>query len=261
MKNDRMFIVPNNDLEAMRIIEVLKENNEIFLVTKQSWGASWDNLEGNIKTEIHEAWKQYQLGIATKFEIYGIELQGETPNILCENIDHHTYENDDRSNKFSSLEQVLHLLNKPISDWDKYISANDAGYIPAMEKAGTSPIMIKQIRALDRKAQGITSEQEEQAIEAIEKLEKYNDLTLIRSVHSKCSIYTDKLYGEYKNLLILSEDGESNFYGDTKIIEKLFESFQGWEGGKLEEGYGFWGGYADQKDVEKLVKVFYSIHF
>lgn len=258
MKNNRLFVVPNNDAEAMRIIEILKENNEKFLVTSQTWGASWSNLEDTIKKEIHEMWKQYQLGVTPKTTIYGVELQGEAQNILCENIDHHTYENDDRSNKLSSLEQVLNLLNIQKTSWDKYISANDTGYIPAMIKSGAIDIFIQQIRALDRKAQGITTEQEKQAVEAIKKLEKYGDLTIIRSTHSKCSIYTDKLYSQYKNLLILSKDGESNFYGDSEIVEELFQSFKGWKGGNLEEGYGFWGGYANQEEIEKTVKLHLS---
>lgn len=252
MKN-RLFVVPKNDAEAMRIIEILKENKEDFLVTSQTWGASWDNLEDSIKDTIEENFKKYQIGIS-KSEIFGVELQGKAPNILCKNIDHHTYENDDRTNKLSCLQQVLKLINREESQFDKLISANDIGYIPAMEALNATVEEIQKIRALDRKAQGVTQQQEQQATKAIENLEKYDDLTIIRSIHSKCSVYTDKLYSQYKNLLILSEDGESNFYGETKIVEKLFESFQGWKGGNLENGYGFWGGYADQLEIEKMAK-------
>ena len=41
--------------------------------------------------------------------------------------------------------------------------------------------------------------------------------------HSKTSTITDRLYGKYDNLLVLSEDGETNFFGDTEIINMLDE--------------------------------------
>jgi hypothetical protein len=44
-----LFIVPNNDAEALKIQEILKregkKEGEDFVITNQQWGASWDKLE------------------------------------------------------------------------------------------------------------------------------------------------------------------------------------------------------------------------
>ena len=72
--------------------------------------------------------------------------------------------------------------------------------------------------------------------------------------HSKTSTVTDRLYGKYENLLVISADGETNFFGSTEIIEILNEQFPGgWSGGQLDQGSGFWGGYADQEAIKKAV--------
>lgn len=255
----RVFIVPKNDAEAVRIIEILQERKEKVLITSQSWGASWDGLEEEIKKEVSEIWKKYQLSLE-KVDIYGVELQGKALNVLCKNLDHHFYADDDRSNSKSSLEQVSEVINYQMNNFDKMISANDTGYIPAMKSididitnAEREALIIK-VRALDRSCQGIIEEQEKQAIESIENnLEKIDGTIIIKSPHSKCACYTDRLFGKYKRLLIISEDGESNFYGDKKTIEALFNKFEGWKGGEIEKDDGYWGGYGDQSEIESIV--------
>ena len=55
MKNNRLWVCPNNDLEAKTIIEMLAREGEKYLVTGQTWGASWEKLEEEIKKELKEA--------------------------------------------------------------------------------------------------------------------------------------------------------------------------------------------------------------
>ena len=50
--NKRIWIVPNNDLEAKAIISLLEKNGEDFIVTGQGWGASWDMLEPKVLDEL-----------------------------------------------------------------------------------------------------------------------------------------------------------------------------------------------------------------
>ena len=247
---NRVFVAPKNDAEAVRIIEILQEREEDVLVTSQSWGASWEGLEEDIKEEL----------VGFDGVIYGIELKGSNPYNAV-NLDHHFYEGDDRSNEKSSLEQVADIINYKLTDYDKMISCNDTGYIPAMQSLDIDitneerEALIIKVRALDRKCQGITEEQEQQAIEAIENnLEKINNTIIVKSPHSKCACYTDRLFGKYDRLLIISEDGESNFYGDKLTIETLFDKFQGWKGGNIEGDSGYWGGYGDQIEIENIVK-------
>lgn len=254
---NRLWISPNNDLEAKAIVELLQKNNENLLVTAQQWGASWENLEEEIKTKIKEAKDKQEA-------IYGIELQGDLDGVI--NIDHHKYGDDDRRNPKSSIEQVADILGVELSLDEKFISENDKGYIPAMEKLGKElgigeedlQEIIANIRMRDRAMQGITPEQEAQSEEAIQKLgdlSEKRDYIQLDLPHSKTATIQDRLYGKMDNLLITSGDGETNFYGITDIINMLNEKFPGgWSGGQLDKGYGFWGGYVDQETVKKEVQ-------
>lgn len=139
--------------------------------------------------------------------------------------------------------------------WVELVAANDAGYIPAMEALGVTREEIHRVRALDRSAQGITSEQEKIAIEAIENKEVLGRLTVVRLEHSKCAPVTDRLYGAVDQLVIFStdEEGEVNFFGDGKLCATLKDKFQGWNGGSglgKKGANAYWGGTpADQNAV------------
>lgn len=255
-KGNRLWVTPNNDLEAKTIIEMLQREGEDFLVTGQGWGAAWGKLEEEIKAKIEEAKREQKT-------IYGVELQGDSNGAI--NVDHHTYGEDDRSNPKSSIEQVAEILGVELTLDEKFVSANDKGFIPAMEKLGAElglsaedlQEIIANIRMRDREMQGITPEQEAQAQEAVEKLGEIaekRDYIQLDLPHSKTATITDRLYGKYDNLLITSGDGETNFYGTTEIIQMLNERFPGgWSGGQLEQGSGFWGGYADQSAIKEAV--------
>jgi len=163
---------------------------------------------------------------------------------------------------------VAEILGIELTLDEKFVSANDKGYIPAMEKLGEelgiSPEDLKEIianiRMRDREMQGVTPEQEAQAKEAVERLGEIKEKRAYIQVdlpHSKTSTVTDRLYGKYDNLLITSGDGETNFYGTTEIINMLNEKFPGgWSGGQLDQGSGFWGGYADQSEIKSVVQEF-----
>lgn len=256
MNNDKILVVtPTNDGEAVQIAKILKEKNVKTLITKQGWGASWANLEPEIKEKI-ENYKN------KNFEVFGVELQGKAPEGAV-NIDHHRYDGDDRSNERSSLEQVSELIGHELTLYEQFVSANDKGFIPKMiELAKTKNLskketqkMIEKARLQDRAAQGITPEQEKIAEKAIEEAEVSDLLTVVRMAHSKTSTVCDRLWGQYKNLLILSEDGEVNFFGEKRVIEGLSSLVKGsWSGGDLDHDNGFWGGYPQNLDVEKEVK-------
>ena len=256
MNNDKILVVtPVNDGEAVQIEKLLKEKNIKTLVTKQGWGASWSGLEPEIKKEIKNLKNK-------NFEVFGVELQGQAPEGAV-NIDHHCYDGDDRTNKLSSLEQVAELVGHKLSLFEEFISANDKGFIPKMiELAKTKNLskeqtekLIQKVRLQDRAAQGITPEQEKIAEEAIKEAEVSDLLTVVRMAHSKTSTVCDRLWGQYKNLLIVSSDGEVNFFGSRRVIEKLSSLVKGsWSGGDLDHDNGFWGGYPQNLDVEKEVK-------
>lgn len=214
---------------------------------------------GGVKVDPAFVEKEYTVTLPA-YQIFGVELQGEAP-AGATNIDHHVYDGDDRNNPLSSIEQVSNMLKIDLSLRDQFIAANDKGYIPAMEKLANNLNMteelknevIQLIRRLDRNAQGITPEQEQEAEEAIKNKITKDELTVVELPHSKCATITDRLYGQYKNLLIKCGDGEINFYGNGSICQQLQQQFKGWSGGQLPET-GFWGGYADHKTVETAIE-------
>lgn len=250
------FVTPKNDAEAVRIVEILTKANIKVLLTAQNWGASWENLEPSIKEELETLQNSHQ--------IYGVELQG-APLFGGANVDHHCYYGDDRSNEKTSLEQVAELIGYELSLEDMFISSNDKAYIPEMYALGEALAMpqkeiiqlVSKVRALDRAAQGITEEQEMIAEEAIKNKEVLGvDSYLVRMSHSKTSTVCDRLFGTYKNLLIVSEDGEVNFFGSGKIINKLKDLVPGsWCGSDIANDNGFWGGYpSEQESIVEIVK-------
>jgi hypothetical protein len=256
MENSKIVIVtPVNDGEAIQIKNILENKNIKTLITKQGWGASWDGLEPEIKEEIKNLKNK-------NFEVFGVELQGTAPEGVV-NIDHHKYDGDDRSSDKSSLEQVADLIGYKLSLYEEFIAANDKGFIPAMyELAKTKNLsqtetqkLIQEVRLQDRTAQGITPEQEKIAEKAIEEAEISDSLTVVHMAHSKTSTVCDRLWGQYKNLLILSKDGEVNFFGSGRVIKKLSSLVEGsWSGGDPDHDNGFWGGYPQNLNVEEEVK-------
>jgi hypothetical protein len=237
---------------------MLERNGEEFLVTGQDWGASWDKLEEEIKQAIKQSKEEEK-------QVYGVELKGDANGAV--NIDHHRYDDDDRSNPDSSIEQVAKILGVDLSIDEQFIAANDKGFIPAMLELGKNlgisesdlKEIVANIRMRERQVQGITMEQEAQAEEAISKLGEISNKQALIKVedlpHSKTATITDRLFGKYDNLLITSTNGETNFFGKTEIIKALNDKFpKGWSGGQLDQGSGFWGGYADQEEIKKFVE-------
>lgn len=255
MNNQILIVTPINDGEATQIAKILKEKNIKTLITSQGWGASWSELEPEIKKEIEEYKNK-------GYKIFGVELQGQAPEGAV-NIDHHIYDGDDRSNELSSLEQVADLIGYKLTLYEHFVAANDKGFIPAMiSLAKTKNLskeqtqtLIQKVRLQDRAAQGITPEQEKIAEKAIQEAEVSDLLTVVHMSHSKTATVCDRLWGSYKNLLIVSSDGEVNFFGSGRVIKKLSSLVEGsWSGGDIDHDNGFWGGYPQNLDVEKEVK-------
>ena len=242
----KFFVAPQNDAEAVAICNMLRHNGIEHAVTDQKWGASWSNLEPEIKAQIESKVKE-------GYTVYGVELQGKAPTGSV-NIDHHKYDGDDRSNDLSSIEQVASLLGIELTAYEKAVALNDKGYIPLMLEAGISAELVSTVRLADRRAQGVTAEMEKQAEKACASKEVCGTLTVVRLPHSKTSTVCDRLFGQYQDLLVLSEDGETNFFGSGAIIVQLQEKFGGWAGGQLPKT-GFWGASnAPQGEVEFFVK-------
>src|ERR1035438_7177299 len=100
MAQDRVWVVPQNDLEALAIRQLLESSGEQVLVTNQPWGATWDGLEGGIQERLEE--------LPRETRVYGVELGGSN-SFGATNIDHHTYQGDEIGRAVRSEEHTSEL--------------------------------------------------------------------------------------------------------------------------------------------------------
>ncbi|MCY1634989.1 MULTISPECIES: hypothetical protein [unclassified Marinifilum] len=208
----KIFLLGGYDLEMITIKKLLLDNGynegtEIF-DQKLNWGA-------NLSSYVHV------LELNPEAKIYGIELNEdiETPNNYI-SIDHH----NEKTHYPTSLEQVAELLNIELNKYQKLVAANDANYIPGMQELGATKEQIADIRKNDRAAQGVSPEDELLAIEAIKNKSIKNDITIVKSETSKFSTISDRLFGQYKELIVYTDD-QLCYYGTIKtniLIKKYF---------------------------------------
>lgn len=255
-----VFFLGGADAEMMAIRQILETEGVAFCDKGLGWGASASAYAEEIPAAAVEGLVPVLVELSTDIEL---------PEGAIE-VDHHN-QNADRP---ASILQVLSLLGKEPTRMQQLIAANDSAYIPGMLALGASTEEVAAVRLLDRQAQGITSEQEAEAERALATAEVVNGVTIVTMAHSKTATITDRLFDPEKEqrLLILSGDGESNFFGNGALCRALqgedtgaktpegytiYSHFGGWIGGDLDGKGGFWGGYADQKEVYDYVVNFF----
>ncbi len=208
---NRIFLLGGSDLEMKTISGLLAEKGLLYV----NHGLRWHNA---YVSSYREELEYY--GSMPSWKIYGVELQEDIslpPNYIC--IDHHTY----NSGKPSSLEQVANLLEYKLNHYQQLVAINDVSYISGMYEAGASDEEVNRIRFEDRRAQGVTDEEEKLAVLSIQDNKKeIDDLVIVRSYTSCFSPICDRLY-PYRKLLIYT-DRELTYYGDG--VMKLVDLFQ-----------------------------------
>jgi len=246
------FFLGGHDLEMLTIKELLDEKGELYYDAGLSWGAK----ASDYKNEIEETLRSGHTPVLVELiDDMGISKQ---KGII---IDHHGEKAG--ADRPTSLHQVFGLLRLPREKWSRWfelVAANDRGYIPEMLKIGAAKSEILKIRLADRKAQGITDEQEKQGAQAVKRADILFDgkLTIVHLPHSKTAVVADLLYPaladrQHENLLVISPN-EVNFFGDGNIIFELNTKFPGgWYGGALPD-YGFWGHSSPASDVVEFLK-------
>ena len=262
--NNMVVFLGGNDAEMNEIRQVLIQNG----IETQDKNLGWGAKASAYAEEIAAAALSGKTVVTVE-----LERDIELPEGSIE-VDHH----GDRSSEPASILQVLSLLGLEPTRMQLLLAANDSGFIPAMLAQGATQEEVAAVRLLDRQAQGITPEQEAEAERAISVAETINGVTVVRMAHSKCATVTDRLFDPNKPqcLLILSGDGESNFYGERALCEELkgektgtapapwdpnqtietFSNFGGWTGGGEETG--FWGGYGNQDDILAYVTSYFA---
>lgn len=207
-KENIVFLLGGHDLEMETIKDVLSQGGYSFI----DKGLTWQTAKlSQYKEEIVNA-------AAEGKTIYGIELVKDIPTPNGYNsIDHH----NDRSDSPSSLEQVASLLKLPLTRWQLLVAINDKAYIPGLATAGATVDEIDTIRTADRKAQGVTAEDEQQAINDIANgMSTIGDLVVVKTTCRHFSAICDRLY-PYKRLLVYN-DHEWTFYGEG--AERVYHS-------------------------------------
>lgn len=244
------FILPSNDGEAKRAIEILDAVNAPRMhISQQGWGAvldremshlNWDLAKGASKVLVFEIpGKRNKNGIISteeEFLLRGLDL------VI---VDHHYYKWVDRYRPESSLEQLCEYIGWQPDFTDTAISVNDRSYIPGLKKLGLSHDEIRDVRIYDLIAQGNSAqyikEQIDRAPGEIASLEQYKkgDLWIIEKPEVERSFLLQEL-------AIRTEDGivhvleiqpkKLSFSGSPTAVDKLL--------GLNYKNMGFRPGYA-----------------
>ncbi|MGH8491350.1 MAG: hypothetical protein ACREXS_21445 [Gammaproteobacteria bacterium] len=248
-RTNLVFFLGGADLEMATIRALLDETVPDSVHDK---GLRWGAKASAYREEIMGALAQGLTPVLVELED---DLGLGSPYLII--VDHHGPEAG--ADKLTSLHQVFDLLELPPERWIRWydlVAANDRGYIPEMLELGATQAEIIQVRAADRAAQGITSEDEQAGQKAASQAETVADgrLTIVRLPHNRTAAVTDRLDPAlggrgFQNLLVQSPE-EVNFYGDGKFVMALATRFpSGWYGGALPER-GFWGRMGAGADVE-----------
>lgn len=207
-KSKLLFLLGGADLEMQTIRDTLQAEAIPFV----DHHLRWDNAL------LSSYQKELQL-VGSGCTVYGIELQEDMiPPVSYRPIDHH----NQLSSMPCALEQVMEILQLPMTRYLKLIAANDKAYIPGMLAMGATVEEISAIRLADRKAQGVTEEEEVLAQKAIdENLEKIGGMLVVRTDNSSFSPICDRLY-PYRELLVYT-DCEWVYYGErAEQIRMMF---------------------------------------
>ena len=247
------FFLGGRDLEMEAIADLLRAHvpTDRIVDRRPSWGARASDYQAEIAREAAR-------GLVPVL----IELEPDIPlPVGAFVIDHHNaHAGQDRP---TSLEQVFALLRLPKGAWTRWhelVAANDRGHLPELKAHGATSAEIRAIRAADRAAQGITSEEETAAAAAVQAARSLcgGRLTVVDLPHSKTAAAADRLEPilggpGYQNLVVAGPESVT-FFGDGRLIERLRHFFAGgWWGGALPDR-GYWGGRFPSCEVVGLLR-------
>lgn len=252
------FFLGGDDAEMVAIRDHLKLANVPFVDAGLGWGA---------KASAYS--KQIAKAAQDGFTPVLVEL--EVDIVLPEStvvVDHH----GNRAGEPASILQVLNLLKKEPTRHDQLVADNDTSNAAGLRRLGYSKSEADGVRSGEyQPSQEILDE----ILRALDTADAYRaavagELVIVRMPNSKCGPITDRLAwlwanGGEEKLLVLSGDGEANFFGNGLLCAKLAEKFGGWSGGTglgKHDGFGCWGASApiNQSAVEAEVRAFYSAH-
>ena len=230
-----LWVVPVNDLEAEEIVHLLDEQKQQVLISRQRWGATWAGLEPEIQEYLGEQRKGRPAP-----RIIGVELGGPNPYGALD-IDHHKYRDEDRFQAKSSLEQIADLLRVELSPRQRIVAVNDRAYIPGLRREfpDISKWELAAIRREDRRAQGVTMEQEKQARKDVAGALVENGRCLLALTARPNSAHFDFVLLETAATEVLAMSPELWQYTGPRATLFRREAWaeNHWTGGEEEAGY------------------------
>ncbi len=221
-----LFVLPENDGEALRsshILQILKAPH--LIRSSQSWGATLDR-EPFLKMTLNSKIKNICI-----FEIPGPKEEQALSNqgFKLHIVDHHFYEDLDRSVVLSSIEQLSALIGWELSDVDKSIAINDRSYIPGLRaELGLDNAAIESIRLYDLQAQGNKLKDIQKSIEKARRLipgiPKKDNLYILEKLKESHSIIKQEIALQHTsgvaNILEYAKS-KVGFSGSPKVAKLL----------------------------------------
>ncbi|RMD50809.1 hypothetical protein D6827_03305 [Candidatus Parcubacteria bacterium] len=245
--NEFVLICPRNDEEALQILKIAKKICLPVVISQQPHGAKLDK-EPNLLSRIQEA--NPEACNVVIVELPGLKTEDELRKQGYELviIDHHRYEETDRSNDKSSLHQFLKFMQ--ISDSDlrdlgfdpemvHAVAIMDAEFIWGLQKRGFSNDAIVKILNYWRKltlelGDKRRQKEENEAKKVWQNRQEKGDLIIVKSnednisIRDALSFLLAQTYGKPKPLYI--RQGNRRVYMQDvgrRVAEKLHEQFGG----------------------------------
>ena len=251
---------PRNDEESLQILKIAKAFNIATIVSVQGHGAKLQNEE-NLIERIKQVDPQVS-GVAI-IEIPGVDVEEELRNagLAVNIIDHHRYDDLDRLNNKSSLEQFLDYFQ--ISDDElrnagfdtvliAAVAANDRGFLWELHKMGLSEQeeqrAIRYIKELVYELGfGDRKKEEDEAREAWDARREQDGFLIIESDNDEVDIrdaVSYLIFDEFKSPTpTIIKQGEYKLYVQETIkAQQLIEKY----GGFLFGGGKCWGMVAEK---------------
>lgn len=254
------FFLGGQDREMAEIKRHLENDNTPFEDAGLKWGAKASAYGDKIAQAARDGFTPV---------LVELEVDCDLPEGTVV-VDHHGA----RSGEPASLLQVLNLLGVEPTRLDQLVADNDTSGPSGLRRLGYSKAEVDEVRSGEFRPD---PELVNETLRALDEADAYRsaavgELVVVRPSHSKCGPVADRLAWLWpdgatgaveEKLLVLSGDGEANFFGNGALCARLAEKFGGWSGGAglgKPDGFGFWGAAApvDHAAVETAVREFYA---
>ena len=234
------FFLGGHDLEMQEIAALIKGALGASALCDKAlaWGAQLSHYRDEIEQAV-------QAGIIP----VSVELADDMPadwpvRKQLRQIDHHGARKDEPS----SLRQVFELLGLPETQWTwhfQLVAANDTAHVAGMRAMGASIDELRAVRAADRRAQGVSHQEELDGLAGLKAAEfgLNGKVRIVRIPHDRSATVMDPLalepdFSSGPQDVILLGAHTLQVFGPRNWIDRLAETYPaGWSGGGGSHGF------------------------